>query len=39
MFKIFANELAVRPGNAVVVAWWAAWTVLLVALIAFNVSS
>jgi hypothetical protein len=38
MFNIFASELADRPGSAVV-AWWAAWTVLLVALIAFNVSS
>jgi hypothetical protein len=37
MFKILANELAERPAN-VMVAWWAAWTALLVVLLAFNLS-
>jgi len=34
MFKILASELV--TDNTTALAWWGAWTVLLVALIAFN---
>jgi hypothetical protein len=36
MFKVLASEPLTE--KAIALAWWGAWTLLLVALIAFNVS-